>query len=216
LALLTSSGGGNHPRPDDARIAAYLNKPVRSSQLHDALARVMTVPAGAPPTAPARPRAPAPRATPAGPRVLVAEDNPVNQKVAAAMLARLGYQADLVANGHEAIEALGRVPYAAILMDCQMPEMDGFEAAEQIRRSERQSGSGRRTPIIALTAAAMKGDEQRCLAAGMDVYVTKPINASELAAVLGEFLGPTPNLAPAPAADADGERGPEPTIQPTV
>ncbi len=118
-------------------------------------------------------------------RVLVAEDNPVNQRVAVRMLARLGISADVVANGLEAIESFGRQPYALVLMDCQIPELDGFEATTRIRAGE---GPDRRTPIIAMTAAAMKGDRDRCLAAGMDDYVSKPVLAENLQAVLARWL----------------------------
>ncbi len=120
-----------------------------------------------------------------GAKLLVAEDNTVNQKVAAALLKQLGYQVDVVANGTEAVEAVARVPYDAILMDCQMPEMNGYEATAEIRRLE---SPGRHVPIIALTASAMKGDEERCLEAGMDAYVTKPITVDALGGVLAGLL----------------------------
>ncbi len=116
----------------------------------------------------------------AGGLVLLAEDNPVNQRVAARMLAKLGYRVDIVSNGLEAVEAARRVPYDAILMDCQMPEMDGFEAAGAIRKS----GAVRRVPIIALTANAMAGDRERCLEAGMDEYLAKPVKLEDLRNVL--------------------------------
>jgi PAS domain S-box-containing protein len=115
-----------------------------------------------------------------GARVLLAEDNPVNQRVAARMLAKLGHRVDVVSNGLEAVEAARRVPYDAILMDCQMPEMDGFEAAGAIRRS----AQGQRVPIVALTANAMAGDRERCLEAGMDEYLAKPVTLEDLRQVL--------------------------------
>ena len=120
-------------------------------------------------------------ATPRVP-VLVAEDNAVNQKVIVHLLEKLGYRADVVANGVEAIEALSRIPYSAILMDCRMPEMDGFAATEHIRQDERRHRG--HTPIIALTANAMDGDRERCLAAGMDDYLRKPVTLDALAAAL--------------------------------
>jgi CheY-like chemotaxis protein len=117
--------------------------------------------------------------------VLVAEDNPVNQMVAAAMVKRLGYQADVVANGREAVLSLERIRYAAVLMDCQMPEMNGYEASMEIRRRE---GTGHHVPIVAVTASAIKGDEERCLAAGMDAYVTKPVTVETMGAVLHRLI----------------------------
>jgi CheY-like chemotaxis protein len=118
-----------------------------------------------------------------GARVLLAEDNPVNQRVAARMLAKLGYRVDVVSNGLEAVEAVRRVPYDAILMDCQMPEMDGYEAAGAIRRSE----SRQRIPIVALTANAMAGDRERCIEAGMDEYLAKPVKLEDLRGVLEKY-----------------------------
>jgi CheY-like chemotaxis protein len=117
---------------------------------------------------------------------LVAEDNQVNQKVAVRMLERLGYQSDVAANGLEALEALSRVRYAAVLMDVQMPEMDGYEATAEIRRIE--EGQDRRTPVIAMTANAMQGDREEALGVEMDGYVPKPVKAEESEAVLGRWI----------------------------
>ena len=141
--------------------------------------------AGAVEAAPATAEAPA--AARSRGRVLVAEDNPVNQKVAARMVERLGYAVDVASTGDEAVASVRRGPYSAILMDGQMPETDGFEATRIIRALEGE----RHTPIIALTASAMRGDRERCLAAGMDDYVSKPVSPEQLEAVLRRWIPDT-------------------------
>jgi CheY-like chemotaxis protein/HPt (histidine-containing phosphotransfer) domain-containing protein len=119
-------------------------------------------------------------------RVLVAEDNPANQLVAEAQLSELGLSARMVSNGKEVLSALESEPFLAILMDCQMPEMDGFQSARAIRELEKVSG--KHIPIIAMTAGAMEGDRDSCLAAGMDDYVSKPVELDSLRQVLGKWL----------------------------
>jgi CheY-like chemotaxis protein len=120
------------------------------------------------------------------PRILLAEDNPVNQKVALRMLERMGCQANAVANGREAVKALTDIPYDLVLMDIQMPEMDGYEATRMIRAAE--TATGRHIPIVAMTAHAMREDRDKCIAAGMDDYVSKPIQTHMLADVLSKHL----------------------------
>jgi CheY-like chemotaxis protein len=118
-------------------------------------------------------------------RILIAEDNAINQKVIERMVQKLGYPVDLVANGREAINALGGSAYTLVFMDCQMPEMDGFEACREIRKLD----GGAQIPIIAITANAMKGDRERCLAAGMDDYVSKPFKQEDLRVVIERWRG---------------------------
>ncbi|MCW5889806.1 MAG: PAS domain S-box protein [bacterium] len=144
----------------------------------------------------------------AGVRVLVAEDNPVNQRLAIALLQRMGCQADGVGNGREAVEALALVPYDLVLMDCQMPEMDGFEATAAIRA--REAAGARRTTVLALTANAMQGDRERCLAAGMDEYLAKPVRYEALRELLGRFV----HLPERPDPAAEPARVPAPPSVP--
>jgi CheY-like chemotaxis protein len=179
--LLLSSIGHHFTEADLTPFATVLTKPAKPAQLFDALARIAS-----PAPAPAAPvSAPLP-ALPAQPRdelVLLAEDNVVNQKVALHLLARLGYRADLANNGLEALAALERRHYDVILMDIQMPEMDGLEASRRIKAAPPVPGV--RPPwIIALTANAMEGDREKCLQAGMDDYLMKPIRTGDLIAVL--------------------------------
>ena len=116
--------------------------------------------------------------------MLLAEDNAVNQRVAMRMLERLGCRVDVAGNGLEAMDLAGRLPYDIIFLDCQMPELDGYGAARAIRKRE---AGGPRVPIIALTANAMDGDREECLAAGMDDYLSKPVVMASLAAILGRY-----------------------------
>ena len=161
-----------------------LLKPLKQSQLYNGLIHALlgreTAGAGEKETIVAKPE---PAAPPKPLRILLAEDNAVNQKVALHQLRKLGYTADVVANGLEALATLERIPYDVILMDCQMPEMDGYEATRLIRRREEEAGLPR-VRVVAVTANAMEGDRERCLAAGMDGFLTKPVRVEELEAVL--------------------------------
>ncbi|MBM3856241.1 MAG: response regulator, partial [Verrucomicrobia bacterium] len=175
----------------EAGFAAYLTKPIRQSQLCECLSLVLATSSGAGSTG-TQPAAPIitrhslseVQARSRG-RILLAEDNPVNQKVAVKMIEKLGYRVDVVGNGREAVEASGRIPYNLVFMDCQMPEMDGFEAARTIRAREHGLG---RLPIIAMTANAMQEDRHRCLEAGMDDYLSKPVSSKSLADALNRWL----------------------------
>ncbi len=153
---------------------------IRQSQLYDALATVMGTPTEEIPV-PEEKRLVTRHSlkeikTRFHARILVAEDNAVNQKVAVKMLERLGYRADVAATGLEAVEALSRIRYGAVLMDVQMPEMDGYEATTKIRQRE-EGAQGRDTPIIAMTANAMQGDREKALETGMDDYISKPVSS---------------------------------------
>src|SRR5262249_1458462 len=159
-----TSLGPRHPDDLPAPgIAATLTKPLRASQLAEVLADVatrITPVAEEPPVAASAGATPAPAAAPSTPRILGGEGSALNQTGALGLLENVGYRAEAVAKGLEAREALTRIEYGAVLMDCQMPERDGYEASREIRRRE---GGARRMPIIALTANAMQGDRERCL-----------------------------------------------------
>jgi CheY-like chemotaxis protein len=137
------------------------------------------------------------------PRVLLAEDNPVNREIATEMLEQIGLDVDVACDGREALDVLARGSYAAVLMDCQMPEIDGYEATRRIRRGEEQSGRPR-LPVVAVTAHAMAGERERALAAGMDDYLTKPFTRDQLARIVARWLEPggVERLAAAAAAEA--------------
>jgi len=138
--------------------------------------------------------------------ILLVDDNPLNKSVAQLILKRLGYQADAAASGKEAIAALDRKRYDLVLMDVQMPDMDGFQATAEIRRRE---GPTRHTPIVALTAHALAGDRERCLAGGMDDYLTKPVRGPQLTAMIARHV--TGTAAAAPQAGAESAAAP-PTL----
>ncbi|MEQ1655866.1 MAG: PAS domain S-box protein [Nitrospira sp.] len=242
VILLTSVGKRGDAKAAKAMgISAYLTKPLRESQLLRCLEMVLEPGAAASPHGAAESGAElvtrhtlaeATRAV--GMKILLAEDNVINQKVAVRMFERLGHRVDVVANGLEAVEALSRIAYDMVFMDCQMPEMDGFEATRAIRETERldkarathelpgadphraaelesPSPLVRHVPIVAMTANVMQGDRERCLQAGMDDYVSKPITSDSLAAVFERWRRPA-----VPLSTLDVRIIANPTIDPVV
>jgi len=206
LILLSSvSLRGEGRRFRDAGFAAALTKPVRASQLLEALIETWIQRSGQPvPASGAQPRRPA-HDSGRGRlhlNVLVVEDNPVNQQVASGMLGKLGCHVEVARSGIEALERLRAHRYDVVFMDCEMPEMDGYAATAEIRRRQ---GTAPRLPIVAMTAHAMDGDRERCLAAGMDDYVSKPLQASALEAAVRRWapVGGEAARAPAPRAEAE-------------
>uniref|UniRef100_E6QMD6 histidine kinase n=1 Tax=mine drainage metagenome TaxID=410659 RepID=E6QMD6_9ZZZZ len=188
IMMLTSGGQrGDAARCEELGISAYLLKPVRQSELREAISRVLSAKeqAGAIPlitryslndaSDPAKSL-----------HILLAEDNAVNQKLAVRLLEKRGHHVTVACNGRDALSALEKESFDLVLMDVQMPEMDGLEAARLLR--EREKVSGRRQPVVAMTALVMKGDRERCIEAGMDGYLTKPIRPQELDEVLDNYL----------------------------
>jgi len=189
LPLILITSRGQHKTNDELRQAGFalcLTKPLKPSPLMDALMTALGGPSAAEERIQAhRPLTSEPQIRHTE-RILLVEDNPVNQKVAMSQLRKLGYSVDVAGNGLEALDSLQRVSYPLILMDCQMPEMDGYQASAEIRRRE---GAGSHTPIIAMTAHALDGDREKCIAAGMDDYIAKPVRPEELASKLSKWLG---------------------------
>ncbi len=208
LMILTSMGRLSSEEIQKAGVAAYLTKPVKQSLLYDQIASVI---AGIPKeTLPERAMPNALASTPTkSTRILVAEDNVINQMVTLGQLQKLGYCADLAVNGLEVLIALRKADYGIILMDCQMPEMDGYEATRRIRAD---ASLARQPKIIAVTAHAMAGDSAKCLAAGMDDYISKPVKLEDLGAKIarweaasGDAKEPSAAALP-PASLAPGEK----------
>jgi CheY-like chemotaxis protein len=179
LVLLTSGPDVSQTEARAAGIAVSMTKPVQLSRLHLILQDV----AGA-----CRQAASGEVLAPVGPgrgRILVAEDGDINQIVATGMLEHLGYTVEIAPDGLAAVAALARTTYDAVLMDVHMPGLDGYQATAEIRRAE---GAARHTPIIAMTAGAIEGDRERCLAAGMDDYLSKPISVATVREVLARWV----------------------------
>jgi two-component system sensor histidine kinase/response regulator len=195
IMMLTSGGQrGDAQRCHALGIAAYLLKPVRQSELREAMIRVLSS---------RQLKEPTPMITRSSLRegaagrktlkILLAEDNLVNQKLASRLLEKRNHSVAVVLNGREALAALEKNHFDLVLMDMQMPEMDGFEATTILR--EREKSTGRHQPVIAMTALAMNGDRERCMAVGMDGYLSKPIRPQELDEVLDSFVVPKEELA---------------------
>jgi PAS domain S-box-containing protein len=212
IMMLTSVGiRGDAARCSKLGVAAYLVKPITQSDLLDAIVRVLGTS-----QAPQDHVRLVTRHTlreekrGAGLRILLAEDNPVNQMLAVRLLEKRGYSTQVAENGQKALDILEKaVPgeFAIVLMDVQMPNMDGYEATAELRK--REAKAGRHTPIVALTAHAMKGDRERCLAAGMDDYVSKPIHAKDLFAVIDRLTANASTPAPPPERAAPPPEEPQ-------
>jgi len=203
LVLLTSMGvRADNPAFASVAFASCLTKPIKPLQLQEALVRVIS---GAKPAAKkAAPTKLDPALAARLPlRVLLCDDNVINQKVALRLLQQMGYKADVAVNGLECLQALERLPYDIIFMDVQMPEMDGIEATRQIRERQKNPASSPNfkagVAIVAMTANAMQGDREKCIAAGMDDYLSKPIRPEDIRKIL-ELWGPKAATSPAAAA----------------
>ena len=231
LVLLTSLGRrGDATAAKESGFSGYLTKPIRKGQLQACLETVMGLP-GCDTLTASQPLVTShflkDLQRQQAIRILVVDDHQVNQQLAVLMVERLGFRADVAGNGHEALEAYSRIPYDIILMDCQMPEMDGYEATRAIRAQEQEGVSSQEfgeksknqekefsgtpdvlpltpryshVPIIAVTANAMQGDREKCLASGMDDYLSKPIRPEELSKILGKWL-PKSETSPSPVAE---------------
>ena len=200
IALLALSSIDQESLMDDSASShffAWLRKPVRQAMLRECLVRHRY--SVADPT-PAQ-VCPEPTPTTLHGRILLTEDNPVNREVAMAMLELLGYDVAVAENGQQALEAVATHPYDLVLMDCQMPVLDGFAATAAIRRQEASRGTGRHVPIIALTANAMDGDREKCLAAGMDDYLSKPFTQDSLHTILQRWITTHPSDSPQPCRE---------------
>ena len=196
IILLTSGDGPGDPaRSRELRIDAHLLKPVQQDELLETIYRVMSRARGDAPTAMAEPgREPAPVPVPAAAplHILVAEDNEFNAQLLERLLARRGHRVRLATNGREALALAGEGVFDLLLLDVHMPELDGFQVVQAIRERERTAGG--HLPVIALTARSRKEDRERCLAAGMDDFLTKPIRPAELLAAIDRLV-PAPGFA---------------------
>jgi CheY-like chemotaxis protein len=196
IPVLSLFPAGHTPAESPGRLAALLPRPLRRSQLAEAISLAITDRSAGRTRTLTRTDlsggrlhdAPAPAAPRSGLRVLLVEDNPINQRVAMALLKRLGALVTLATDGAEAVRMTDATNWDLVLMDCQMPVLDGFEATTQIRQREHREGRPRQ-PIVAMTANAMQGDRERCLACGMDDHVPKPITGDALSRTLSRWGG---------------------------
>ena len=216
VLLLPMGQRAETPQSAHLSFAHTVSKPVKSSQLAETLIRALLSPKAATPP-PAKPKEEQTLAGKMPMRILLTDDNAINQKVATRILQQLGYQPDLAGNGCEAIAALDRTPYDLIFMDVMMPEMDGLEATHTIRQRQKDGAHAnyqRRIIIVAMTAQAMQGDREKCLAAGMDDYLSKPIRPKDIRTVLERWgtqvAEPAATVEPAPATETGGAGGPPP------
>ncbi len=203
IMMLTSEGQrGDASRCRELRISAYLVKPLQQTELLNAILTVLGHAPEATDQQPSLVTRHSLREDRRRSRILLAEDNPVNQIVAVRLLEKMGHQVVVAENGRDAARMAEGQEFALVLMDVQMPEVDGFEATRIIRQKE--TGTGKRIPILAMTAHAMKGDRERCLSAGMDGYIAKPICPTELAAEIERFTRrPEPSLQTPPSSAGD-------------
>jgi CheY-like chemotaxis protein len=226
LVLLTSMGvHSDNPEFAAAAFASCLTKPIKPAQLREVLVRAVSGAKPALPKAPHNSKLDPTLASRLPLRVLLVDDNAINQKVAARLLQQMGYKADLAGNGVEALQALDRQSYDLIFMDVMMPEMGGFEATDMIRRRQQQKTQfpNYKSPIIivAMTANAMQGDREKCLAARMDDYMPKPVRPEDVRAIVERWgakaaqtppAQPAANIAPAPAGP--NPSSPAPAVAP--
>jgi two-component system, sensor histidine kinase and response regulator len=188
IMMLTSGGQrGDAARCEELGVSAYLLKPVRQLELHDAIARVLNMKQRSGAAAMVTRYSVDENAPVSRLEILLVEDNPVNQKLALRLLEKRGHQVVVAGNGKEALAELNKKPFDLVLMDVQMPEMDGLEATRRLR--EKEKSTGLHQPVIAMTALVMKGDRERCLDAGMDAYLSKPIRPQELDQILDSYKG---------------------------
>ena len=216
LVMLTSVGHGDESEQlRESGVDGYLVKPVKQAPLFDCLSTVLSDDLE---TGEVRAGLVVIEKTTAAPpvldglelEILVAEDNAVNQKVAVAQLQNLGFQPDVVATGRAALEALARKKYDVVFMDCQMPELDGYAATRELRKTE---GAAQHTWIVAMTANSLEGDREKCLAAGMDDYLSKPVKPADLVGALSRFASTSSHARPAGPAEPAGAGG---VIDPAV